>query len=75
MHQRLDLLSNIKNNKRVYKKMLDECCDLLYIYKEVLITHNIKKYIYDIQHLMLNRVFKMTTDNLDSKSNKIYKLY
>jgi hypothetical protein len=75
MHQRLDLLSVVKNNKRVYKKMLDECCDLLNIYKEVLMTHDIKKYMHDIQHLMLNRVFKMTTNNLDSKSNKIYKLY
>lgn len=75
MHQRLDLLFNIKNNKRMYKKMLDECRDLLIIYKEVLMTRNIKKYIYDIQHLIINRVFKMTTDNLNSKSNKIYNFY
>ena len=55
--------------------MINECNELLIIYKKALITKNIKKYIYDILNLLLNKTFRMTTDNLESKSNKIYNYY
>ena len=65
----------IKNQSNIYNRMITECISVLLLYKEFLLTKNIKKYINDMFDLIANKIFRIHKSNLDNKTNKIIVMY
>lgn len=71
LHQQLDFMYIIKSNKKLYKKMMSECKEVLEIYKEVLLTKDVNRYINKMLELVLTKTFRMSNKHLKEKTNKI----
>lgn len=67
LHNILDNLYFIRNNERMYIKMVKESCLVLIIFKE---KSTVKVKINKFIDLLMSKTYKMTTKNLREKSNK-----
>lgn len=75
MHQLLDYYDVIKKQKYLYNKMINECRYILILYRDALITGDIKSYIDNMFELVANRIYRIHKSNLKDKTNKIVTNY
>jgi len=71
MHAQYDLLSYVKDNKNIYKRMIHECKTLFVLYKHAIETQDIHKFIKDLVELLLNGTYRISKANLKNKTDTI----
>jgi hypothetical protein len=71
LHMRLDLLSYLNENEKLYKRMISECVDFLKSYKEAITTGNVEKYLKDVFKIMMNRTFRIHNKYLKNDTSRI----
>jgi hypothetical protein len=71
MHLRLDLLTYVKDNPRIYKRLINECLEVLKLYKEVLETKDINKFILNMYQFIITRTFNINKKYLKNDTSLI----
>lgn len=72
MHSRFDLLRYAKKDMELYQRMKDECRDFLLMYKEVLQTHDVDKFLKNVLKFLVTRPFRVHKNHMKKKTNKVY---
>lgn len=72
LHNKLDFLSYIKNDTKLYKRMLSECTEYLLLYKEAIDGGDVLLFLNKVLHLLTEKTFHINTKYLQDKTNKIY---
>lgn len=72
LHSKLDFLSYVKNNKQLYKRMVDECTEYLILYKNVVETGDVSLFLHKVLELLLEKTFHINNKYLQDKTDKIY---
>jgi hypothetical protein len=71
LHLRLDFLRYVKNDSEMYDRMIKECVEIMKIYKEVLETQDVHKFINKLFIFLLKNTFNINKKYLKNKTNKI----
>ena len=71
MHGYNDFLFKIRNKRKLYARMKRECVMLLELYKNVLKTRDVKKFLEDVLNMLHNHTYRIHEKYLDDKTNKI----
>jgi hypothetical protein len=72
LHHRLDLLRYIKNNHVLYDRMKNECTELFIMYKEVLESQDVQRFLKGVFNLVINKTFRINQKFLKDATNKVY---
>jgi hypothetical protein len=71
LHLRLDFLNYVKNNTEMYDRMMIECIEIMNIYKEVLETQDVNKFINKLFSFLFKNTYNINKKYLKNKTNKI----
>jgi len=71
IHTKLDFLINLKRDKRMYLRMMNECIEYLMLFKRVLDNGNTDEFIKSLTELLLNKTYHINKKYLKEKTNKV----
>ena len=74
-HLRFDFLKYTRDKPLIYKRMKNECMEILMMYKKVLLTGDIKEYVSNLIKFLLEGPFRIHSKYLKDKTNKIISDY
>lgn len=71
LHSKLDLMYYVRQNQFLYKKMKDECAQVLILYKKALKSGDAMTFLKKLIKLLFYRVYRIDTKYLKDITNKV----